>query len=287
MFNGKELDVLLSDLKKQRRSVKNELRRAPEGSLRITKNGNYLTYLHITHKDGKRIARAIGRDSSLIYQLARKEYNLRLLNTLDHNIHVLEKAQKSCLPDDPKTLLTTMPKHFDSLERDKILDRRLISVRDWPSPQRTGVTPREPQLKLTTMEPEEWAAMPYRENTKHLEHKVHPNRRGLLCRSKSEVLVTNEYDELRIYYHYDEVILINGYYLSPDVIGLAWDKTFKYHEHKGLDTQEYRDGNKFKESLYEDAGIVQGRNLIITYDSENGSLNTRLLRELLIDAYLL
>ena len=286
MLGLKDLDALLSDFKKQRRNAKNELRRAPEGSLRITKNGEYLTYLHITYKGGKRIARAIGRDPSLICLLARKEYNLRLLNTLDHNIQVLEKAKKNCLPDDPKALLAAMPKHFDSLERDKILDRKLISVRDWPYPRRAGIAPREPQLKLTAMEPEEWAAMPYKENTKYLEYKVHPNRRGLLCRSKSEVLVTNEYDELKIYHHYDEVIMINGYYLSPDVIGLTWDRTFKYHEHKGLDTPEYKESNKFRESLYEDAGIVQGRNLIFTYDSENGSLNTKLLREILIDAYL-
>jgi hypothetical protein len=287
MFDLSDLDVLLSDLKKQRRNVKNELRRAPEGSLRITKNGNYLTYLHITHKDGKRTAKAIGRDPALICLLAGKEYNMRLLNTLNHNIQVLEKARKNCIPDDPKTLLAGLPKHYDSLERDKILDRRLISVSDWPCPKKTGVAAREPQLKLTAMTPEEWAAMPYKENTKHPEHKVHVNRRGLLCRSKSEVLVTNEYDVLKIFYHYDEVIMINGYHLSPDVIGLTWDGTFKYHEHKGLDTEEYKENNKFKESLYEDAGIVQGRNLIITYDSENGSLNTKLLREILIDAYLM
>ncbi len=285
MSNREDLDLLLSDLKRMRRNAKNELRRAPEGSLRITQNGPYLTYLHITIKEGKRLAKAIGRDPGKIHSLARKEYNLRMLRCLNHNIELLEHAKKNWMPIDADRILRSLPKHYDMLERDKILDRQLISVADWPRPKRTGVHIKEPLLKLEDMTPEEWAALPYQENTKHLEYKIHPNRKGLYCRSKSEVLVTNEYDDLKIYYHYDEVISINGYYLSPDVIGLAHSLELKYHEHKGLDSEEYQDLNKFKESLYSDAGIQPGRNLIFTYDSKNGSLNAKLLREILLDAY--
>ena len=100
-------------------------------------------------------------------------------------------------------------------------------------------------------------------------------------------MITNEYDELAIYYHYDEVILVNGYYLSPDIIGLAWDNQLKYHEHLGLATPEYRERNDFKDKLYKDAGLLPGRNLIYTYDSERGRLNLPLLSETLKDAYLI
>lgn len=280
-----ELDLYLSDLRKQRRDVKNALRRAPEGSLRITQNGSYLSYLHITHADGKRVAKAIGKDPGLIYALARKEYNLRLLQALDHNIETLLRAKTQWIPIDEGQLLRTLPKHYDTLEKDKILDRVLISAMDWPCPKPNGVAAREPALRLEGLTPEEWAARPYRENTKNPEHKIHPNRKGLLCRSKSEVLVTNNYEDLNIFYHYDEVIFINGYYLSPDVIGLAHSLNFKYHEHYGLNSEEYQDHNRFKESLYRDAGIVPGKNLIITYDSPQGRLNARLLHEILLDAY--
>ncbi len=286
IFDPKELENILSDLRKNRRNARNELRRLPEGALRISKNGSHLTYLHITRPDGKRAARAIGRDPSLIYQLARKEYLMRQVRLLDHDIDVIEAAYKACLPVGPKSILSDMPAHFDSLEKDRILDRRLISVADWPVPRPSGVMPRPPIRRLEGMTPEEWAALPYKENTKAPEHKVHPNRRGLLCRSKSEVLITNEYDDLQIYYHYDEVIIINGYHLSPDVIGLASDMRLKYHEHAGLDSLEYRQRARFKRDLYEDAGIREGRDLIITFDTERGTLNVPLMRRTLMDAYL-
>ena len=155
----------------------------------------------------------------------------------------------------------------------------------WPNPRESGIRPKTPLLRLTDITPEEWAALPYRVNTKNKERKVHFTSRGLACRSKSEMGILNEYDGFRIFFHYDEVITIDGEELSPDIIGCRMDGTLIYHEHLGLQDEPYRQKYIRKEYIYSKAGIKHGKNLIYTYDSESGGLNMRLVREIIKDAY--
>lgn len=52
----------------------------------------------------------------------------------------------------------------------------------------------------------------------------------------------------------------------------------KYWEHCGrTDDVPYMKRHKWKLAIYEKAGIVPWRNLIVTYDDENGGMNSRIL----------
>ena len=120
--------------------------------------------------------------------------------------------------------------------------------------------------------------MPYRENTKNLERKIHRANKGFYTRSKSEVLITGEYDRREIYYHYDEVIEIDGKWISPHVIGLRFDGWLIYQEHLGLQDELYSSDTIRKLILYQKAGIVLGKNLFLTFDDANGAINMELIR---------
>ena len=93
------------------------------------------------------------------------------------------------------------------------------------------------------------------------------------------------YDSLEIPFHYDEVVLIGGRQVSPDIIGARRDGTLIFHEHRGLFSDEYLARNDWKSGLYAAAGIIPGVNLIYTYDSPSGVINARLAREIIKDIY--
>lgn len=82
------------------------------------------------------------------------------------------------------------------------------------------------------------------------EEKRHTTSRGLKVRSKSEVLITEMLPDGRVFY---------------------W-------EHCGLmSLKEYREHQKWKMEVYEKAGIVPWKNLIVTYDDEDGNINVGII----------
>ena len=275
----KTIENLLSDLKGQRRMLNNELRRLPKGKLMISSNGKRLSFFNIGKPYNRKRPKGIGRKKDTVYKLARKAFIIEQIHRIDTNIAVLKKALAAGSALDTEALLDAMPKHFETLDPKRIIQPFGETDSQWPNPTRdSAVYPRKAALWLEGMTPQEWARLPYRENTKNLEHKIHKAGRGFYARSKSEVLVTGEYDSSGILYHYDEVIEIDGEYVSPDVIGLRSDGAFIYQEHLGLQDMNYTADMIRKLILYRKAGILLGKNLFLTFDDENGGINMDLIR---------
>ncbi len=286
MFYGFDLKEYLTVLKQIRRKVKNELRRRPEERLMISTNGSRTEYFKTLSSGGKRKLHSIAADQPEIYRLAHYAYLEEYLVRLDRMIAILEKMQNISCSLEYRDILDALPKHFDLLDPDAVIFRNM-AVTDWlPHPSRDpDLLPRNAELWLRDCSPEEWARQPYRENTKDLQHKTHASARGVKCRSKSEAALLGEYDDARIYYHTDEVILIDGIALAPDIKGLRSDGKFIYHEHLGLFTASYREEVRKKEALYAKAGIIPGDNLIYTYDDPDGGINLKLVREVINERY--
>lgn len=77
---------------------------------------------------------------------------------------------------------------------------------------------------------------------------------------------------------YVQVITINGYDLVPDFALLSIRNEIFYWEHCGLTgNKEYMRHHKWKLEQYETAGIVPWKNLIITYDDEQGNIDLRII----------
>ncbi len=133
----------------------------------------------------------------------------------------------------------------------------------------------------------------------HAEHLKHKNMKGEINRSKSEIIVGNVYDSLKIPYSYEERIYwpqdappeawaikrqlnIPDYYV-PDFTCTLPDGTKKHHEHLGrMDDPTYMENWKKKMILYFWAGVIPGKNLIITADDRYGGIDQQEIMRLLL-----
>lgn len=112
-------------------------------------------------------------------------------------------------------------------------------------------------------------------------------RKGEHVRSKSELIIADRLYSKGVPYHYEPIIdPMEGHaQLSPDFLILN-TKTRKNYvwEHLGrMDDPNYRAENLWKLEQYANAGFIQGVNMIVTHESSNHPLNTRLVDKI-IDA---
>ena len=113
--------------------------------------------------------------------------------------------------------------------------------------------------------------------------------RGEKVESKSEALIADRLLNANIPYHYElELFLDHGeILLHPDftVLNPKTLKTF-YWEHLGkVDDEEYSFKAKKRIELYARNGIIQGKNLIISFETSKSPLNT-IYVDLLIKEFL-
>ena len=107
---------------------------------------------------------------------------------------------------------------------------------------------------------------------------IHKTIRGEMVRSKSEVIVANILDKLKIEYYYEEPLDVNGKTYIPDFT-LRYQGKTAYLEHLGmLINKSYKKHWDEKRANYESMGISETLgNLIITEDGLNGSLDAKLI----------
>ena len=118
---------------------------------------------------------------------------------------------------------------------------------------------------------------------------IHKTARGELVRSKSEVIIADALFDNKIDYAYEKELSLGDDSIKyPDfTIEDAESGTVFYWEHCGMMTDDnYRCRWEAKRALYEKHGILEGKNLIVSYDNENGSIDSQAIRKL-IKQYLL
>jgi len=117
---------------------------------------------------------------------------------------------------------------------------------------------------------------------------IHRTARGELVRSKSEVIIADALFNKGIDYEYEKELHLNEDGIkSPDfTIEDAESGRKFYWEHCGMMSNEtYRHRWECKRMVYEKHDIVEGKNLIVSYDKANGSIDSQEIRKL-IDLYL-
>jgi len=124
---------------------------------------------------------------------------------------------------------------------------------------------------------DDWAAAEYEQLDFRVKDRNKPTKSGLYVRSKSEQLIAEALYNHRIAFRYEEVIRISEFRkLSPDFTIKRNDGKVIYWEHEGLNVDEkYRERQKEKMELYEEKEIYPWKNLIITYDDEDGAIDMR------------
>lgn len=113
---------------------------------------------------------------------------------------------------------------------------------------------------------------------------IHRTARGELVRSKSEVIIADALFDKGIDYEYEKELYLNEDGIkSPDfTIDDAESGIKFYWEHCGMMSDEtYNRRWQAKRMVYEKHGIVEGKNLIVSYDKADGSIDSQEIRILI------
>lgn len=119
------------------------------------------------------------------------------------------------------------------------------------------------------------------------EKMIHKTVRGELVRSKSEVIIANALHYNGLDYEYEPELVLEGKVKRPDFkvedydMGIVW-----YWEHCGMMTDPgYKKRWEEKKKFYEKNGIIEGKNLIVTYDDEKGGLDASWIQQIIEETF--
>ena len=265
------LETHIMDLDETIKRLETSLVRTPNGNI-ICKSANgtprfYRVQANLPDE-------YLGKDKEhLIRALAQKRYNQELLEAL-----VWEK--------------NTLVRTTNNLQSNRHHKTVAQVWEDFPEPLKPYVTPNEWTDEVYV---QKWIAdIDYGFNYKKAvtNNDNYYTLHGEHVRSKSEILIADRLYHEGIPYHYEKelALLRNDFEMTtiiPDftILNKRTLQTW-YWEHFGrLHDEKYREETKLKFDTYGYNGIVPGKNLIITMETQNNQLSTKYIKQL-IDLYL-
>lgn len=232
----------------------------PEGRLRISVDHGVARYYQcIDDRYGEYISR---ENIQLPRQLAQKAYNDTVLKTAEARAKHIARCLKNYNDDELEQLFTSLHP-----ERQKLI---------------TPVEPTFSQLQ------EQWYSEPYVGKAFKEGMPVILTEKGERVRSKSEKILADFFYRNNIPYKYEKPLNLSGYgIVYPDFTFLSRKLRKEiYWEHEGMmDKPEYAIKAVKKLNSYQMNGILPGERLILTFETEQDVLNTRIVSEL-ADEYL-
>lgn len=264
-----ELNIVLNQKRK-------ELKDLPEGHLRIAQTSHKPQYYHyIEPKDFKGVFIPRTNDD-FAKKLAQKDYDLKVIKMLENEIHAITRCLRQLCRDGrlPTQNPCTATKLGDLYAKMCPARQHLVTPVTLTEAQYT-----QQWLSVT------WQGRPFSPDTP-----VHTTVSGVHVRSKSEVLIADALTRNNIPFRYEYPLKLHRQsgdiaILHPDFLCLNVSKrTEFYWEHFGLmDDPAYSNNATGKLRLYTENGILAGRNLIITMETQNEPLTTRLVEKIIKD----
>ncbi len=250
----KERTVLL---KKAIKEAKKDVDTFPKGRLRVVKIKDGCRYYNVSKK-GDTIGDYIS--------VKRKEF-IRALAQKDYNNHFLKKA---------KSELSLIERFLSKLASDNA-DEAYLKL----SPERKKLV--DPYIMTDDSYAIEWQSKVNKNAPFMPENLKYDTRRGEKVRSKSEAIIADILEELKIPYHYEWPIKLSDGMRCPDFTLLnVKTREVVYLEHFGLlDDEEYLKDCLLKLDEYRRNGIYPGHNLLFTYETEANALDIKGIRNML------
>ena len=229
----------------------------PEGNLRIVSNHSvskkprYYLRTNPANPTGTYIKE---KDKDIIYKLAQKDYNQRLLESAHNELTAINKY----LSHYPNINVEQVYEHLHQ-ERQKL------------------ITP----IQITNEEYiKNWLAYEY--NQKEFDDNAPElyTEKNERVRSKSEVIIADALNRAGIPYRYEcPLKLARGIIMHPDFTLLHVNRRKNiYWEHLGMmDDETYAESAINKLSLYLKNGISLGDNLILTFETKNIPLTHKMI----------
>ena len=270
------IEKRLAELQNLLFTKKKSYEKAPQGRIRISQNGGHPEYYLVTERGSLRGKYIPHSQKTLARQLAQKDYDARLIKLLQKEITALQNYMKQTSNG------RAIPELYDSLCPAR---RSLI----------TPVTLTNEQYAARWQDVS-WTGRPFASDAPYI-----CTARGERVRSKSEVIIADTLFRHNIPYRYEFPITLKrinsddirrdlgrSITLYPDFLCLnTRTRTEFYWEHFGLmDSTEYSNNAAGKLRLYTENGILAGRNLIITMETQTEPPSIKAL-EKLIEEFLL
>lgn len=256
----KEIRTMLEARKKQLSSLKKEkekaLVHAPEGLLRVCCNGDRTQFYWRKDKKDKNGIYLNRRERLLVHKLAQKEYDQKVLMTVEKEINAIEK----CLQIYPKVEAEGVYELFSEARK---------------------------SLVIPLIEPEEeflrkWEAVVYEGKRFDEETPEFYTAKNERVRSKSEWIIADILKQEGIPYRYEYPLYLKGMgQIYPDfmVLNVRTRKEY-YWEHLGMmDDPDYAENALQKLSAYEQNGLYLGESLILTYETKRKPLNQKMIMD--------
>ncbi len=254
-----ELRKELGMLYKIAKEIKERLKKAPQGNLRISNSHAKPEYYYkpegASGGNGSYIKK---RDMGQAIAIAQRDYDRQLLGNIERRIALIEKFVERyvCMrPEDVYDMLNPY--------RRELVSPLVISdaeyVKRW---QRV-----------------EYQGKPFAEEVGSI-----ITERGERVRSKSEKIIADKLYAMAIPYRYEcPITLAGGIRVYPDFTMLKMpERKEVYLEHFGLlDEESYLESTLRKLNSYSENGIFLGDNLLVTYETSRHPLSTKMLEGVL------
>ena len=256
------IESMLSYLEKLERSYSIAFANAPPGTLIHHNRRGHYEYFHSVPTDDKPkkyIRKGITRNREIIAALADKEYSRRVLMIVRENLRHLYSLKTKLVDIDVDQIMCSMKSPYRTLPED------CFSVMKNPGTRRA-------QLR-------QWADEEYEMSDYMPERKNKKTSRGLLVRSRAELLICEKCYELDIPFRYEQVLRIGKYELAPDFTFRDSQGEEFYMEYCGMmDDMDYVKRYLWKLDQYHRAGIFEWDNLIFIFDRDNEIDMDRIMR---------
>ena len=254
MFN--ELSSARNEINRLLLKLEKRVKTAPNGTLRITrkrKGFHYYQKVNVNDTKGKYIPR---KEQSLAVRLAQKDYDTKLLEVLKQQKKTIERFLDDYDPCAAQQV-------YEKLTEARKLLVSPVFISD------------EEYIKQWMSVP--YTRPPFKENTSE-----HYTAKGERVRSKSEILIADALNRYGIPYRCEFPVCSGGViYAAPDFncLNVRLRKEY-YWEHLGKMGEEgYADTNKDKLDKYALDPDFDETKLIITMETGNKPLNTKVVEE--------
>lgn len=242
-------------------STEKSLQNAPTGKLRSSLCGRHIRYYRCEEPDSHNGRYLNKSESAVIYALAQKEYDEKVLSSAKTEYMQLETLKTFYKNSSVESVLGNIHKN------------------------------RKTKIKPLLLPDEEYVAQWQSQTYEPSEHSCDENLisdRGEKMRSKSEVLIANALNRYNIPYHYEKPLYIDGKVLHPDftILNVRFRSEYIWEHFGKMGDQAYAENVMFKLNRYMTNGFLPGKNLIFTVESQTLKFGTRQI-ETMIHEYLI
>ena len=248
----------ISKIEKLKNKVEKSLRKAPEGSLIVSKSNGVAQFFHKTEKCQKKGKYIEKKKSKFISALAQKEYDISFLRELVKQENRMKRALRA-IPED---------------ELEQVYDNLTEARKPYVTPY---VLSDEAYMK-------EWLSVPYVGKIYKDEFPKYTTEKGEKVRSKSEKIIADLMYQMGIPYRYEYPLYTKGYgTIYPDFMILVMSTRKEvYLEFFGMmDKPEYCENALQRIQELARNGIVLGKNLYAVFESLSTPMHTKMVKKML------